>query len=101
MDINIGYRISQLRKDKGLTVNRLANKAGISQSYLREIELGNYENPSIDILEAICGALDITLNEFFEEENKYIIEESLLNELARLTPDQRNQLKLFLTSLRA
>ena len=101
MDIKIGNRISELRKSKGITVNRLANKAGISQSYLREIELGNYENPSIDILDALCEALDISLKDFFTVNNETPhIEENLLNELTYLSPDQRTQLKQFLTSLR-
>lgn len=54
MDIRIGERITQLRKEKEITVNGLANKAGVSQSYLRELELGHYGNPSVDVLEAIC-----------------------------------------------
>ena len=98
MDINIGDRISQLRKVKGFTVNKLANKAGISQSYLREIELGNYENPSIDILDALCGALDITLRDFFTTKDP-IVAEKLYNEIANLSPYQQNQLCLFLSSL--
>lgn len=65
MNVNIGDRIAQLRKSKGMTVNKLANTSGISQSYLREIELGHYENPSVDIIDALCGTLDITLSEFF------------------------------------
>lgn len=101
MEIDIGNRITQLRKGKGLTVNRLANKAGISQSYLREIELGHYDNPSIDVLDAICGALDISLRDFFCEGREVTLEDSLLRELETLTLNQRNQLKLFLKSMKS
>lgn len=41
---NFGARIKELREKAGYTVNKLANLAGISQSYLRDIELGN-KNP--------------------------------------------------------
>lgn len=102
MDINIGDRIAQLRKSKGITVNGLANKAGVSQSYLREIELGHYENPTIEILDAICGALEISLSNFFSPiKDNTIIEESLLAELKSLTPSQRDQLKNFLKCLKS
>ncbi|MBQ9121824.1 MAG: helix-turn-helix transcriptional regulator, partial [Clostridia bacterium] len=36
---DVGKRIRYFREQRGLTVNGLANMAGISQSYLREIEL--------------------------------------------------------------
>lgn len=37
-EMNIGERIAYFRSSKGLTVNKLANLSGISQSYLRDIE---------------------------------------------------------------
>lgn len=37
----IGNRITYFRKLKGISVNKLANLAGISQSYLRNIEKEN------------------------------------------------------------
>lgn len=101
MDINIGRRISNLRTSKGYSVNYLANQAGVSQSYLREIEMGHYENPSIDILDALCGALGISLKEFFDVHTE--LQDSadlLLDEIAQLTPTQRDNLRLFLKSVR-
>lgn len=38
--MDIGARISFLRTQKNYTVNKLANMSGISQSYLRDVELG-------------------------------------------------------------
>ena len=55
--MDIGKRITFLRTQKNYTVNRLANKAGISQSYLREIELGN-KNPTVEILSYLCEVLE-------------------------------------------
>lgn len=42
--------------------------SGISQSYLRDIELGN-KNPTVEILSIICSALEITLQDFFHEDD--------------------------------
>ena len=47
--MNVGERIKELREKRGLTVNKLANLAGISQSYLRDVELGN-KNPTVETL---------------------------------------------------
>ena len=51
------------RHRKNYSVNKLATLSGISQSYLRDIELGN-KNPTIEILSYICEALNISLREF-------------------------------------
>ena len=99
MDINIGERIAYFRTSKGFTVNYLANKSGISQSYLREIEMGRYSNPSVDVLDVLCNTLGISLKEFFDTNTELQnIDDSLLKEISQLTPEQREYLKLFLKS---
>ena len=40
-----GQRIRELREQKNYTLNKLANHAGVSQSYLRDVELEN-KNPT-------------------------------------------------------
>jgi len=64
--MDIGERIAFFRTKKGITVNKLANISGISQSYLRDVELGN-KNPTIEILTIICNALELSLQDFFNE----------------------------------
>lgn len=100
MEINIGERIRYFRTSRGFTVNCLANKSGISQSYLREIELGRYSNPSVDILDLLCNTLGISLKEFFDTDTElHDMDDSLLKEISQLSPEQRNLLKLFLESI--
>ena len=65
--MNVGKRITFFRTAKNYSVNKLATLSGISQSYLRDIELGN-KNPTIEILSYICEALNISLREFFDEQ---------------------------------
>lgn len=92
---NVGERIKQFRTQKGLTVNGLANLAGISQSFLRDIELGN-KKPTIEYLEYICDALKISLVAFFDINN----EVDLLNkQILSLSEKQRKKLSEFLDSL--
>lgn len=65
--MNIGKRITQLKTQKNMSTNHLANKAGVSQSYLRDIELGN-KNPTVEMLSYICDALEISICGFFTED---------------------------------
>lgn len=101
MEINIGKRIAYFRTSRGFSVNYLANQAGISQSYLREIEMGHYDNPSVDVLDAICGSLGISLSEFFDDQKDVRnSNDSLIEEIKYMNPEQREQLRQFLHIIR-
>ncbi len=96
--MEVNKRITFLREQKGITVNRLANLAGISQGFLRDIELGN-KRPTVETLSYICDALEISLKDFFDDNlfNR-LSDDELLLEIYKLTPEQR---KLFLQLLRS
>ncbi|MBE6635673.1 MAG: helix-turn-helix transcriptional regulator [Ruminococcaceae bacterium] len=91
---DVSNRIKELRINRGLTVNGLANLAGISQSYLREIELGN-KKPTIEYLEYICDALNISLVAFFDVRNNDEISETI----SLLNKKQKEKLSEFIKSL--
>lgn len=57
-------RISQLRQEKGLTLEQLAYQSGISKGGLSEINRGMKE-PRVYTIFKICTGLDITMQEFF------------------------------------
>ena len=88
--MDIANRIINLRKKKNMSTNKLANEAGISQSYLRELEMGS-KNPTVEMLSYICYALGISLKEFFSED-EYEIQPFLLAALEKLNEEE--QLKL-------
>ena len=97
--MDISARIKFFREQKGYTVNRLANIAGISQSYLRSVELGQ-KNPTVETLSEICWALDISLKDFFDDDTLASLQkDEILREIYRLTPKQRQNLANFLKSL--
>jgi transcriptional regulator with XRE-family HTH domain len=99
--MNVGERIAFFRRAKGVTVNKLAILSGVSQSYLRDLELGNNNNPTVDTLSCICTILGISLKEFFDTgAEKNFNEDPLIQEIYHLSSSQREQLRLFLTSMR-
>ena len=97
--MEIGARITYFRTAKHYTVNKLATKAGISQSYLRDVELGN-KNPTVEVLSYICDALDITLLDFFNDETQqFLCNDPLIAKIYALNPEQKKKLLEFLNSM--
>ncbi len=95
--MDVGKRITQLREAQGYTVNKLANLSGISQSHLREIELGN-KNPTVETLGYFCEALGVTFEEFFKEEC-CDISPVLMSTLKSLDTNQQLALAEFIKSV--
>ncbi|GAA0118148.1 helix-turn-helix domain-containing protein [Clostridium perfringens] len=62
----IVYRLQKLRKKRKLTQKALAEMAGISRSYLSDIEHNRY-NPSFDTIEALSTSLKLDLKSFFDD----------------------------------
>lgn len=97
--MDVGKRIVELRKQRNLTTNKLANLSGISQSYLRDVELGN-KNPTIEFLSYICHGLCISLSDFFAGDQPNI-DPFLLAALKKLTPLEQHKLAEFLEALKS
>lgn len=96
--MDIGTRIKQIRETKGYSINKLANKAGVSQSYLRDIELGS-KNPTVAFISLLCEQLEITLKDFFNDSEETPFEnEPLVQRIYQMTPMQREKLLDFLNS---
>lgn len=64
----LGDNIKSIREEKKLGLNETAKLAGISPSYLSDIEKGNKTNPSMEVLQRIADALDVSIKEFFKSE---------------------------------
>ena len=95
--MNISKRLTELKNSRNMTTNKLANKAGISQSYLRDIELG-LKNPTIEIMYYICDALGISLKTFFSEENEKI-NPILLSSIEKLSDSEQLKLADFINEI--
>ncbi len=54
---NLGQNIRELRKNKKMTIDELAEKSSLSGKYLQGVEVGN-RNISIKNLNKICKALE-------------------------------------------
>lgn len=52
----IATQLRQVRKEQGMTQERLAEKVGTRKSNISRLESGRY-NPSLDFLEKVAGGL--------------------------------------------
>jgi len=62
----IGQRIKEVRLQKNLTLEELAERSGCTRGFLSHIEQ-NRAAPSITILQALAAALDTRVTDFFPE----------------------------------
>jgi transcriptional regulator with XRE-family HTH domain len=62
---SIGSRIKKYREEKGMSATELANKAGVSKSYLSELESAKegVKKPSAEVLYAIGKALGVAMSD--------------------------------------
>ncbi len=67
MDIKlkVGQRIKELRHRLKLSQEALANRADVDRTYMTDVENGR-RNISVEILEKIIAALEVTFSEFFD-----------------------------------
>ncbi|MDR2431927.1 MAG: helix-turn-helix domain-containing protein [Candidatus Margulisbacteria bacterium] len=62
----VGIKIRQLREQKNLTIEELADLSGLSYKYLQEVETAKYSF-TVSVLHSITQALGISLADFFRK----------------------------------
>lgn len=98
--MDVGKRITELREAAGITTNRLANLCGLSQSFIRSVELGE-KGITVESLRLICDTLKISLKDFFDvpEETPIAEQEQLIRIIEGLNVRQRESLMAFLRTI--
>ena len=93
--MDVGKRLKKLREQHGFTQNGLAEYAGVSQTHLRRVELGQADI-TVSHLQLLCEALDVSLHAFFENPNE---QDELAAAVSNLSARQKRLLIEFLKSL--
>ena len=65
--MELGQKIRQLRAEKGLSLNGLAEEASISKAYLSQLENDVSKQPSAEILLKIASALGVTIADLLDQ----------------------------------
>jgi transcriptional regulator with XRE-family HTH domain len=97
MTETVGARIRVLRKRKNLTLDQLAEQAGLSKSYLWELENKDPPRPSGEKLAGIARTLEVTVDYLLggdPAENLQTAEDkAFFREYHRMTPETRAKLR--------
>ena len=91
----VGEKIKKLREARKMSQNALANEAGVSPTYIYQLERGE-KSPTIEYLDYICWGLGITIEEFFRTD---ALSNPMNDKISNLTPEQKMLLNQFLNSL--
>lgn len=76
----IGKRVQQLRKEKGLSLTELAERAGVAKSYISSLERDIQKNPSIQFLEKIAAVLKVPVDRLIDDQEEITLGERELDE---------------------
>lgn len=91
----IGQRLRNERVKLGLSQEKLAEMAGCHPTYIGQIERGE-KNPTIESLEKISNALEISLSQLFEKLGGKKLEKNVALDCYELisskTEDQQEQI---------
>lgn len=97
MATHLGDKLRKLRKDQGLTLESLAERAGLSKSYLWELENRESQRPSAEKLTALADVLGVAASYFIEEDVRTPSErhrdEAFFRAYLKLTPEGKAQLR--------
>ena len=90
----IGRRIKEIRKQKKIPQEKLAEMIGITPNYMSALERGSY-NIKLDLLVQIIDCLDITADDLFRDviKNGYVNRTSrLADEIESLPQDEQQRI---------
>jgi len=100
--VDIGERLAYLRKERKLSQAALAERSGLSQTYISDIEKKG-KQPTYDTMLKLCNGLGISLIELLGGESfanslpSHL--SNLLNRARNLTPNQIEALNQFIGTI--
>lgn len=73
----VAERIIMLCDERHMTVNSLANISAVSPSTIKNIIYGASKNPGIATIKMLCDGLEISVQDFFDDEIFYDLEQEI------------------------
>jgi len=97
MSNTLGRKIQEIRKQKGLTLEKLAELTNSSKSYIWELENKNPPRPSAAKIAKIADQLDVGIEYLLDTEATVSKEETVdakfYREYRKLTPETRKKIR--------
>ena len=96
MGMSLGEKLKKHRKQKGYSLDRLAEAADTSKSYLWELENRETRKPSGEKLTLIAQALDVTTDYLLNENatpDDDVIKDAFFRRFRKLDPDEQKKIQ--------
>ncbi len=97
MATRLGEKLRVLRKQKELTLDKLADSAGLSKSYLWELENRESQRPSAEKLTALADVLGVSATYFIEDDvrkpQERHFDDAFYRDYQKLDPAAKEQLR--------
>jgi transcriptional regulator with XRE-family HTH domain len=96
MGMSLGEKLKKHRKQKGYSLDRLAEVADTSKSYLWELENRETRKPSGEKLTLIAQALDVTTDYLLNENatpDDDVIKDAFFRRFRKLDPDEQKKIQ--------
>lgn len=100
----LGDKIRTLRKEKGFTLDKLAELSESSKSYIWELENKNPPRPSADKVAKIAAALGVTADYLIDQSQSVHVEDATDNaffrEYRKLDPSTKDKIRRMVDLMR-
>ncbi len=73
----VKLRVLNICEEKHITVNKLATLSGLTQSTLNNIVSGRNNSATISTIKKICDGVNITIQDFFNDDLFFGLEQEL------------------------
>ena len=73
----VRVRIVQLCEEREISVNKLSNISGVTQSTVNNIVSGRNRSATISTIKKLCDGFGITIQEFFDAEQFHDLEQDV------------------------
>lgn len=97
MTTTLGDKIQRLRKEKGLTLEKLAELTGSSKSYIWELENKKPPRPSANKISKIATQLGVTMDYLIDPEQKVTeanaTDEMFFRKYQQMDPDVKKKIR--------
>ena len=99
---DIAKRLKSTRESKKISVYKLSQLSGVSETHIRDLERGD-RNPSFDTLNRLAKPLGLSLADMFKDSEEVFYlnnnEKELIECFRMLTQDKSDKLLQFLKTL--
>jgi transcriptional regulator with XRE-family HTH domain len=82
--MSFGARIAELRRQKGESLQKVADAAGVTKTHIWELERGRTGNPSLSVIQKLADHFGVSIASLFGEDIDATDKEQELGRMFRL-----------------